>query len=194
LFNRAQRWVFNATLRVLFNVKYRDLACGLRVLRRESLDELSAHGGWHRFLVVAAVMRGLRVREVEAPVHPDTRRIRAYSPFTYMQRILDVVKFFFITKFVHKPLRFFGLIGAPIFLIGFGICATLSAMKIFGGIALGSRPLFMLGCIMVAFGFQILAIGLLAEIITYSQAKRTKPYVVREVKRREPEQKPVPRA
>ena len=45
----------------------------------------------------------------------------------------------------------------------------------------------MLGAMLVAFGLQILAIGLLAEIITYSQSSKTKPYVVRAVKRRKPD-------
>jgi glycosyltransferase involved in cell wall biosynthesis len=187
IFNRAQRWLFNATLRLLFGVKFRDLACGLRVMRREALEEISVHGGWQRFLVVAAVMRGLRVREVEADVHPSSRRFSPYSPFTYFGRMLDVAKFFFLTKFVHRPMRFFGPIGAPMLLVGFVLCAYLSVLKIFYGEALGSRPLFMLGAMLVAFGLQILAIGLLAEIITYSRSTKTKPYVVREVRRREPD-------
>jgi len=186
VFNRFQRWFFNATLRRLFGLPFRDLACGVRVMRRDALDELSAHGGWHRFVVVAAAMRGLRVREVEADVHPSTRRFSAHSPFTYLGRMLDVAKFFFLTRFVHRPMRFFGLIGAPVFAIGFVICGWLSVQKIFQDVPLGSRPLFMLGAMLVAFGLQILAIGLLAEIITYSQATKTRPYVVREVMRREP--------
>ena len=56
--NRFQRWCFNALVRRLLGLRYRDVACGVRALRREVLKEISAHGAFHRFITVAAAMSG----------------------------------------------------------------------------------------------------------------------------------------
>jgi len=186
LFNRIQRWGFNAILRGLMGVRLRDLGSGVRAVRASVGDEVSIHGGFHRFMAVAAVMRGLKVHGVAAELHPEARAMRAHNPLTYCKRVLDLANVFFLTRFVYKPLRFFGFVGSALFVPGFVICTYLSALRIFAGEALAERPLFLLGVLLVALGVQILAIGLLAEVITYSQASRTKPYVVHEVTVREP--------
>ena len=185
-FNRLQRGIFNGLLRLLMGVRLRDLGCAIRAVRAEISDEISIHGGFHRFMAVAAVMRGLKVQDVPAQTHPKARSMRAYSPLTYCKRVLDLANIFFLTRFVYKPLRFFGFIGGVMFVPGFVICAYLSGLKIFVGASLADRPLFLFGVLLVALGLQIVAIGLLAEIITYSQASRTKPYVVHRVEHKKP--------
>jgi glycosyltransferase involved in cell wall biosynthesis len=186
LFNRLQRWAFNAIIRRAVWVRYRDVACGVRAMRREVLEDVSLHGSFHRFLPVLAVMKGLVVREVDAPQHPEARHARLYSPGTYLHRLLDLVNVAFLTRFTYKPLRFFGLIGGALFAVGLVICLYLSALKIFGNAVLAERPLLLLGVLLVAVGFQTLALGLLGELISFSQAARTKPYAVREIVRRKP--------
>ncbi|MGH7161877.1 MAG: glycosyltransferase, partial [Planctomycetota bacterium] len=175
--NRVQRWGFNVLLRRLIGTRFRDVACGVRALRREALEEIGVYGGFHRFLVVAAVMRGLTVREVDAAVHPEARGARLYNLVTYLQRLLDIGNVFFLAKFTHRPLRFFGLIGAAVFVVGVGICVWVSFERLFLGVALGERPLFLLGVLLAALGFQTLALGLLGELITFSQAAQSKPYI-----------------
>jgi len=190
LFNRIQRGIFNLGLRRGLGVRFRDMACGVRVLRRDALEELAVQGGFHRFMVVAAVMRGLSVKEVEADVHPRASRTRTYSPIVYLQRILDLANVVFLSRFVHRPLRFFGIVGGFIFTAGFLLCAWLSIERLFFAKGLAERPLFLLGILLLAFGFQIIAIGLLGEIITYGQSATRKPYVIKRIIRRKPGEKP----
>ena len=90
LFNRLQRWVFNALLRASLGVRARDFACGVRAIKRDALEEIALHAGFHRFISVAAVMSGLEVKEVDAAVHPESRSPRTYSPATYLRRIIDI--------------------------------------------------------------------------------------------------------
>ena len=52
------------------------------------------------------------------------------------------------------------------------------------------RPLFLLAVLLLAFGFQTLALGLLGEIISFSHASRSKPYRIRELVRRQPDGEP----
>jgi glycosyltransferase involved in cell wall biosynthesis len=162
----------------------KDLACGVRVLKREVLDEVALHGVFHRFITVAAMMSGFETREVEAPVHEEAGRLRPHGPLTYARRILDIANLFFLTRFIQRPLRFFGVIGGFLLVPGILICAVLSIQRLLGLIALGDRPLFLFGVILTVLGFQILAIGLLGEIISFSHASRHKSYAVREVVRK----------
>ena len=184
LFNRLQRWCFNALVRRMLGLRFRDVACGVRALRRETLEEISSHGAFHRFITVAAAMSGYETVEVDAPLHPEGVRSRLYSPLTYMHRLLDIVNVAFVTKFLHKPLRFFGAIGAVLFVPGFLVCLFMTIQRLFFEVPLGDRPLFLFGVILTVLGFQVLAIGLLGEIISFSMAARKKPYAIREVVRK----------
>jgi glycosyltransferase involved in cell wall biosynthesis len=185
ILNRLQRWSFNALVRRVLGLRFRDTACGARVLRAETLQEISAHGAFHRFITVAAAMSGYDVVEVETAVHPEARRPRFHSPLTYLRRLLDIANVYFVTKFLYKPLRFFGVIGGLLFVPGFLICLYLTILKIFTNAQLGNRPLFLFGVILAVLGFQVTAIGLLGEIISFSQATRRRPYAVKEIVRRE---------
>ncbi|MDH3590229.1 MAG: hypothetical protein OER88_00005, partial [Planctomycetota bacterium] len=86
---------------------------------------------------------------------------------------------------------FFGMVGALLFVPGLVICLYMSAMRLFAAnYALGDRPLFLFGVILAVLGFQMLAIGLLGEIISFSQARKTKPYAIREVVRKQADAAP----
>lgn len=188
-FTRARRWTFNWLMRRAMWVKFQDISCGVRAARRETLLELTHHDSFHRFLPVQAAVRGFDVREVFANVDERTPRTRNYSPFTYVRRILDIVNVFFLMRFLHKPLRFFGLVGSGILFVGATILGYLAFVRIFGGEAIGQRPVLLLGVLMIAVGFQLLALGLLGELIAFTNAERSKPYRIREVIRRKPAKK-----
>ncbi len=192
-FNRLQRWVFNFFLRRALWVRFRDISSGVRTLKREALEDVAVHGPFHRFLPVLAAMKGLTVREVPAALHPQAGGARVYRPSVYVKRFLDLVNVFFLARFTYKPLRFFGLVGGMLFGIGLLICLYLTALKVFGGEAIGDRPLLLMGVLLVAVGFQTLAIGLLGELITFAHAAKHKPYTIREVVRKQPEPAPKPR-
>jgi dolichol-phosphate mannosyltransferase len=50
--------------------------------------------------------------------------------------------------------------------------AYLTVVKIFGGEAIGDRPLLMLGILLVILGVQMISIGLIAEIVLHRTANR----------------------
>ena len=183
-FNRLQRWCFNALVRKLLGFQYRDVACGVRVIRRRTLEDIAVHGAFHRYITPVAILNGHVAKEVDAALHPEAKRTRAYGPLTYLKRFLGIANVFFLSKFMHKPLRFFGVAGSLLLLPGILICAYVSVQKIVYAEGLGDRPLFLLGVVMTVLGFQILAIGLLGEIISFSHAARHQSFAIREVVRK----------
>ena len=192
-FTRLQRWVFNGLMRRAMWVRFNDISCGVRAAKRESLLELAHTDSFHRFLPVQAAVRGFDVRELETDVHPDAPRTRIYAPGVYVRRFLDIVNVFFLARFYHKPLRFFGLIGSSIGGIGFLICLYLTFRKFAFEESIGDRPALLMGVLMIALGFQLLALGLLGELISFTHAAKTRPYRIRDVVRR-PAAAPPPRA
>jgi hypothetical protein len=106
--------------------------------------------------------------------------------------VLDVLNIYFLARFTRKPLRFFGLVGVLIGLVGFAISAYLATLKLLGFSALANRPLLLLGVLLIVLGVQITAIGLLGEIIIFFASKRDTPQV-REVRPSDQETPSAPR-
>ena len=175
---RAQGWVFNRLVSWLTSQSFHDLGCSARALKRVVISELNVYGDQHRFLPILASQLGYRVVEVEA--EQDSRDIgrRFYSPGIYVRRLLDIVTVFFVTKFTKKPLRFFGLIGSTITGVGAIVVSVLVVQRLFGDTALAERPALILGSLLIVLGIQLLAIGLIGELIIFTHAHHIKEYQV----------------
>jgi len=90
---------------------------------------------------------------------------------------MDLLTVFFLLKYERRPAHFFGGVGALLSLTGFGVLSYLSVLWLMGE-AIGRRPLLILGVLGVVVGVQILATGLIAELIVHLGAAQA-PYVVR---------------
>ena len=177
-FNVASARIFNGVLRWMLDVSFSDLGCSVRAFRRSILDDVSIYGDQHLFLPVLTHLQGFKVVEVKAPQADDDSKRRVYSPKLYFQRLTDILTIFFLAKFTKKPLRFFGLIGVSIFGLGSLWTLWLAAERIFMGVALADRPALVLASLMIVAGIQLLAVGLIGELIIFTHAKEMKEYAV----------------
>ena len=177
-FNRLQSRVFHLLTTWLTGIRLRDISCGLRAMRSKVLREIPLYGDLHRFVPILAHRQGFRIIEVPLPQSPADARLRIYSPGVYLRRLLDILTVFFLTKFTRKPLRFFGLFGAGLFGTGFLITGYLSILRLFYLTALADRPLLLLGVLLMVLGVQTASLGLIGEIIVFTNAKKTEDYVV----------------
>jgi len=99
---------------------------------------------------------------------PEDIRLRLYRPGIYLRRLLDIFTLFFLIKFTQKPLRFFGLWGSGIGLIGLTITGVTVVQRLFfENVGLSDRPLFLVGILLILLGVQTFFIGLVAEIILF---------------------------
>jgi glycosyltransferase involved in cell wall biosynthesis len=176
--NRLQNWGFHALTRRLSGVDLHDMSCGLRAMRRPVAHELELYGDLHRFIPLLAYQRGFRVTEVSVPQHADDTRTRLRRPGTYLRRLLDILTLVFLFKFVKKPLRFFGLIGAGLFGAGLAVSLALTVERVLGITALTERPLLVLGVLLMVLGVQVGSIGLLGEMIVFTHARHLKDYAI----------------
>jgi glycosyltransferase involved in cell wall biosynthesis len=180
-FNVFSAQAFNGLLRRMLDISFRDLGCGVRVFKRKILDEISLYGDQALFLPVLAHLQGFKVMEVNASQASEDSARRVYSVKLYFQRLTDILTIFFLAKFTKKPLRFFGLIGVVIFLLGSLWTLWLAVERIFMGVALADRPALVLASLLIVLGIQMLAVGLIGELIIFTHAKDMKEYTVSEI-------------
>ncbi len=177
--NRLQSRLFHALVRRVSGVRFSDMACGLRVMKRDVAESLPLYGDLHRFIPALAAREGYRVEEVPVPQHPLDARRRLYKPGVYVRRLLDILTFFFLAKFTEKPLRFFGLVGSVFVGLG-GVISAILLVQRLAGTGIANRPLLLLGVLLIALGVQIFGLGLVGEIIVHLRTPRRTSYRIRE--------------
>ena len=182
--NRIQSTAFNFILRTLVGVSFHDLNCALRLIRREVLEQLTVYGNMYRYLPAIAYNQGFRVDEVQVR-HLKERGsgVGLYRPAAYIQRVLDIVGVVFLTKFTHKPLRFFGALGGMFMLSGMIVAMTQVVQWALDESVSGlyQKPLFLIGVLFFILGIQIIGFGLVGEIVIFTQARNVREYRIERV-------------
>lgn len=183
---RAQTEFFARLVRLVSGTAFRDLGCGVRALRHEVLSDTRLYGEQHRFLPILAQMSGYRVVERDLPQAAADRDRSYQRPVTLLSRFLDLLTVFFLTRFTKRPLRFFGPLGVGSMLAGFLFIAVLIVQRQFFGMALADRPALLLSSLLVAVGVQVLAIGLVGELLVFTHGQSIKEYRIQEILEHEP--------
>jgi glycosyltransferase involved in cell wall biosynthesis len=181
LFNKLQTRMFRSVVHAITGTVASDIGCGVRLIKRKVIEEISLYGDLHRFLPILASRQGFHVRETDLPQAASEKRVRVYSAGVYLRRMIDLLTVFFLVKFTKKPLRFFGLTGFAVLSVGVVISLYLVLERLLFQVALSNRPLFLIGILFVVLGLQIFAIGLVGELLIFTHARELKDYAIEEV-------------
>jgi glycosyltransferase involved in cell wall biosynthesis len=175
---RRDRWtrrvlsrLFNAAAGRISGVRLHDMNCGLKAYRAEVVRGLRLYGELHRFVPVLAHHQGFRVAELPVNHRPRRHGRSRYGFERYLRGFLDLLGVSFMGRYRHRPLHLFGGIGLALGMIGIGVLAYLTVLKI-GGQAIGQRPLLILGVLLVVVGIQLFSLGLISELITSLHEER----------------------
>ncbi len=169
---------FNFTTSVLTGIKLRDFNSGLKVYRREVVQDIKVYGEMHRFLPVLATWAGYKVAEIPVVHHPRKYGKTKFGLSRFWHGFLDLVTVLFTTRYSKRPLHFFGVIGMLTSLLGLAIDAELTIEWLMGKTAISNRPLFTVGIVLIIVGIQFVSIGLIGEMITRTNTKEE--YVIKE--------------
>jgi hypothetical protein len=178
---RVLVWTYHAIVQKLLGAEFHDLGCGIVAFRREVLRTVDLYGDQHRFLPLLTRHRGFRVKEVEAPQTQQDTFQSHLSLRKAMNRLLDLVAVFFLTRFTRKPLRFFGATGLASLVGGGGITVYLTIQRLFMGVPLKNKPMLLLGILLIVLGTLLFAIGLIGEMVIFTNSKDMKEYITEEV-------------
>lgn len=154
IYNRLCRWLFGVQVEDLNSVK---------AWRREVLDGMRLRPDWHRYMVVIAAADGFRLRSVPVPLHPRAAGVSKFGWKRIPVGVLDLVAVWFLLRFGRKPMLFFGVSGAVLFLVGF--LAGVVALVLRFGFGVGFRPLLNLVETMVITGTLLFGFGFVGELI-----------------------------
>ena len=176
--NQLQSRFFNWCLRLIMNMPFHDLNSGTRGFRRQVLEEVAVYGELYRFLPVLARRQGFRVVEVRVRHREEKGRAGFYGLGVYLRRLLDILAITFLTRFTQRPLRFFGYLGFAAMAIGAPLALWYLWSKFEHNESLSDKPGFVIGVILAAFGVQFVGLGVIGEIIIFTQAPNLHDYKV----------------
>jgi glycosyltransferase involved in cell wall biosynthesis len=168
---RALSRIFNWVTGRVSGLRLHDLNCGLKAYRAEVVQGLRLYGELHRFIPVLAHYRGYRVAELPVNHRPREHGRSRYGVERYLRGFLDLLTVSFIGRYRYRPLHLFGGLGLLLGVLGVGVLAYLTALKI-DGHAIGQRPLLILGVLLVVVGLQFFSLGLISELITSQHEER----------------------
>ena len=159
--------IFNTLAGWLGGVRLHDMNCGMKVFRREVLDDLLLSGGFHRFLSLQAHWKGYRVSEQEIEHSPREHGKSKYTRTKGFRGLLDLFVILFLMRFEGRPGRFFVGLGTICSVVGFAISTYIAAIRLVHGDIDSRYPLMALGLGLLVFGFQAFTLGLFGELLSY---------------------------
>ena len=154
--------VYNGLCRWLFGVRVTDLN-SVKAYRREVMVGVPLRPDWHRYMVVIAAADGYRLTSLPVPLYPRRAGTSKFNWRRIPVGMFDLVSVWFQLRFGRKPMMFFGVGGALLFVIGF--LAGIAALVLRFGYGIGLRPLLNLVETMVISGIVLFGFGFLGEMI-----------------------------
>jgi len=182
---RVPSTIANGLISAVTGVHLHDYGCSLKAFRAEVVKPMKLYGEMHRFLPAIASEQTSSI--VELPVRHRARRHgqSKYGIGRTMRVILDLLTVKFLLSYSTRPLQIFGLVGVMLGAIGGVITGSLVIGRLVEAISLTKHePLLLLGILLVSAGFQLITLGLLAEMQarTYHESQNKPIYVIREVR------------
>jgi glycosyltransferase involved in cell wall biosynthesis len=154
--------IYNILCRWLFGVRVTDLN-SVKAYRREVMQGVPLRPDWHRYMVVIAAADGYRLTSLPVPLYPRRAGISKFNWKRIPVGLFDLISVWFQLRFGRKPMLFFGVGGAILFVIG--LLAGIVALVLRFGYGIGLRPLLNLVEMMVISGIVLFGFGFLGEII-----------------------------
>ncbi len=173
--------VINSLTSFFTGLKIHDMNSGLKVMRKEVVEEVPLYGELHRYMPHLAHMKGFKVTEMKVK-HMERKFGKSkFGAKRFLSGIFDLLTIIFLGKFGKKPLHFFGLFGLILFLIGFCINIYIAYLRFKYSSILGRLPLLLLGILNMIIGIQFISMGLIGELLTSFYVKEKEYSIKREI-------------
>lgn len=172
--------IANFIIRKATNFHITDAGCALKVMTAETAKAVPLYGELHRFIALNAHIDGARITEVPVKHHARKYGVSKYGLGRTFKVMNDLLLILFQRKYLQKPLYLFGNIGMLFFGVGMMINLYLFIIKMIGN-DIGTRPLLLLGVLLILVGIQFFTIGIVADLLmrTYYESQNKTPYTIR---------------
>ena len=171
----------NGLTRYFTGTAVHDMNCCFKLYRKTVVQSLDLYGDMHRYIPALVVAYGFRITELPIKHNKRSFGVSKYGNFRrFSKSFFDFVTLLLMRRFVDRPMHFFGIMGTFSAFCGALILVYLAFLKIVEGELIGSRPLLLLGVLLVVIGIQLFSSGFLAELLIRQNPNRSM-YTLREV-------------
>ena len=161
LLQRVGSWV----VRQVSNTKVPDTTSGFRAYTREAALRMTIVSEFSYTLesIIQAGRGRMAIAHVPITTNRDTRDSRLFqSVFSYVKKSASTIVWIYA---MHEPLKIFTYIGLVTFGTGFAISVRF-LYYYFNGMGQGHLQSLILSAVLMIVGFQVLLIGLVADVIS----------------------------
>jgi glycosyltransferase involved in cell wall biosynthesis len=170
---------FNYITRIMSGIKIHDFNCGLKAYRAEVVQNIKIYGELHRYVPVLADWNGFSVTEIPVIHHARRYGKTKFGISRFFKGFIDLLTVIFATRYIKRPMHFFGFLGAIAFLIGLLVNGYLAYEWGFNHQALSNRPMLFLGMLLIIVGVQLFSVGLLGEMLVHNTMDE-KEYIIKD--------------
>ena len=163
-------------------VHLHDYGCIMKAYRSNVLKDVALYGEMHRFIPAYASWHGAKVAEIPINYRPRKFGKSNYGIGRTFKVLLDLVVIVFLDKYMNRPIHFFGGIGFVSLAIGVASGLAAVILKIIHLRDFVATPLPVFSALFIIVGVQLVAMGILAEILmrTYYESQKKTPYSIAE--------------
>ncbi len=175
--------IANYIIRKSTKLHITDAGCALKVMTAETAKNLPLYGELHRFIALNAHIDGARITEIPVKHHARHLGVSKYGLGRTFKVINDLLLILFQRKYLQNPLYLFGNLGMTFFGVGVIINLYLLVVKLMGN-DIGTRPLLILGILLILVGIQFFTIGIVTDLLmrTYYESQNKTPYKIRHIR------------
>jgi glycosyltransferase involved in cell wall biosynthesis len=178
--SRVANWLIGRVT----GVRLHDYGCTLKAYRREIVEETRLYGEMHRFLPALAYQAGARITEIPVRHHARTAGKSKYGLGRTFKVLLDLLTVKFLSVWSTKPSYVFGGSGVFLCFAGSLFVAWTAYQRLFNHVFVYRQPSLIVGVFLFTIGFNLILLGLLAELIvrTYHESQSKPVYLIRELR------------
>lgn len=170
---------YNWTVRRMSGIKLHDMNCGLKAYRKNVVKSIEVYGEMHRYIPVLAKWAGYNKIGEKVVVHSERKYgVTKFGIERFIRGPLDLLSVMFISRFVKRPMHFFGILGILMILVGMAAAIYLGVQKIIQlnhgivGNLLTNSPYFYIALTAMIIGAQFFLAGFLGELVSRSSSDR----------------------
>lgn len=176
-------WIANSIIATITGVHIHDYGCSMKAYRRDIIQGVLLYGEMHRFIPAYASWHGGSVTEIVVHHRARVHGVTKYGISRTFRVILDLILIKFLSKYMNRPIHFFG--GLGFMSVTLGVVAALAALylRLFHSMPLITTPLPIFSAMLVIVGVQLIAMGIIAEMVmrVYYESQGKQPYSIKRV-------------
>jgi glycosyltransferase involved in cell wall biosynthesis len=182
--SRCANWM----MAKITGVPIHDFGTTFKAYRREVIQNIPLYGEMHRFIPALASWHGASISEIPIKNVLRERGKSHYGLGRTLRVAFDLLTVKFLLKYLSRPLHFFGWYGMLSFVVGCSLALAFLAMKLLHpqvAIMAEHAPLFVIAAVLIVAGVQLIAIGLIGELLVrhHFTNQQPVPYAVEQLVR-----------